>query len=94
MMIPRRKRVKLTGRALVKLIERIYKRENHCCAICGKWVPWGIKPHHFPQGADKSDEYDHMVLLCYECHQKAHATDVKFMKERIKNYLEPFIGMK
>lgn len=58
MMIPKATTVRLKGVPLKKLVEAVYKRDNHECIICGAWVEDGVKPHHEPQGSRKSDELD------------------------------------
>lgn len=73
MMIPKVTTVRLKGVPLKKLVEAVYKRDNHECIICGAWVEDGVKPHHEPQGSRKSDELDKMVLLCMRCHHERHS---------------------
>lgn len=73
MMIPKRKKVRLKGKAMLSLVKTVYERDNHRCVNCGKWVPDGVKPHHvYPGYGRKSDELGQMVLLCYGCHQAVH----------------------
>lgn len=81
--------VRLKGKALRVLVERIYERDGHCCVVCGKWVEPGQKPHHEPPGAGrKSDEIDKMALLCYECHFKRHhGKECREIKRKVEDYL-------
>lgn len=97
MQIPKVKRVRLHGDALRELVDSIFVRDHHRCIVCGAWVEDGVKPHHFPQGALKSDEADHMVLLCYRCHGLAHRGshgEIKAIKARCESYLEALYGGK
>jgi hypothetical protein len=94
-MISKSNYIRLHGKALRQLCERVYDRDNGHCIICGRVVPEGAKPHHYPQGARKEDKMSHMVLLCYECHQKAHfgtAEQVNGIKQYCKEYLEETYG--
>ena len=73
MMYPKQKKIRLKGKAQQELVEAVYKRDGHCCVVCGRWVEDGVKPHHaYPGYGRKSDELGQMVLLCYECHQAVH----------------------
>lgn len=86
--IPKTKIIKLKGKALKKLNDRIFEREGDCCALCGAPVEMGIKAHHEPQGALKSDEEQKMLLLCMRCHYNRHHTDeCEELKEKCKEYL-------
>lgn len=88
MMIPKTKTIKLTGKQLKKLNDHISERENHECALCGAYVEEGVKAHHEPQGALKSDEEDKMLLLCMKCHYKRHNTpEGEAIKAKCKEYL-------
>lgn len=72
MEILKRKRAHLTGKKLRELNERIFVRDRSCCVVCGRWVDPGTKFHHEPCGAGKSDEMDHGVVLCNQCHYDRH----------------------
>jgi hypothetical protein len=72
-MFPKRKVVRLEGKALADLVKRIYERDGGCCVRCGMGVPEGTKPHHEPfksQGGQDIEE--DMFLLCGGCHQMRH----------------------
>ena len=66
------KRVRLKGKALRELNAAIHERDNHRCIACTKYVDPGEKFHHEPGGADKSNEIEKGVLLCYKCHHRRH----------------------
>lgn len=87
-MIPKTITVKLSGKKLKELNDRIAERENHLCALCGSYVDPGMKAHHEPQGALKSDEERKMILLCLMCHYKRHNTSAgEEIKSKCKAYL-------
>lgn len=93
MMFPKATKVKLKGKKLKALNEEVYKRDQGCCAICGIEVERGVKMHHEPQGALKSDEIDKVMLLCNECHYQRHHTDkCNELKYECIEYLEKKAG--
>lgn len=83
------KRQKLSGKALKELVVLVYERDQHKCAVCGKWVEDGVKPHHViykSHGGD--DRLENMVLLCNECHyQVHHGLRSAEVKDKIQRYL-------
>lgn len=88
-MIPKTKRVRLSGRRLEELNEAIHERDGHRCIICGAYVHIGEKFHHEPPGIGKSDEIEKGVLLCYTCHQERHfGPDSQKIKQKAAVYLE------
>ena len=88
-MIPKTKRVRLSGRRLEELNEAIHERDGHRCIICGAYVHIGEKFHHEPPGIGKSDEIEKGVLLCYTCHQERHFGSMsREIKQRAVEYLE------
>lgn len=91
-MFPKTKRVRLHGEKLKAEVQKVYVRDGGHCIICGAPVDEGVKPHHYPQGALKSDEVGKMVLLCLKCHSLVHfgthGEPVKYRKiidEYLKN---------
>ena len=82
------KKIRLKGKALKQLNNKIYNRDNGCCIICGIIVAEGTKFHHVNQGADKEDIISNGVVLCMDCHYKAHHSDkVKEIKQKCIDYL-------
>lgn len=90
MMFAKNKQVQLKGQSLNKLVAAVYDRDQHKCAVCGRWVEEGHKPHHEPLGyGRKSDELRKMVLLCDECHyERHHGKESDKVKDKIERYLE------
>lgn len=87
------KRVRLKGKALRELNAAIHERDGHCCVNCGAYVDPGEKFHHEPGGAQKSDEIEKGVTLCYKCHQRRHfSPDGQEIKEKVIDYLESLYG--
>lgn len=92
-MLPKTKRVRLRGTDLEELNRAIHTRDGHNCIICGAYVPIGEKFHHEPQGADKSDEIEKGVLLCFDCHQTRHfGKDSQQVRGKIVEYLARLYG--
>lgn len=89
-MLSKAKIVTLKGKPLLRLVQQVYDRDNHCCVCCGSWVEDGCKPHHEPCGyGRKSDELGKMVLLCNRCHFERHnGKNAAYIKARIESYLE------
>jgi len=82
------KRVHLTGKKLRELNEHIFARDRSCCVVCGRWVDPGTKFHHEPCGTRKSDEMEHGVVLCNQCHYDRHFSGrCNEIKEKIQEYL-------
>lgn len=83
------KQQKLSGKALRELVALVYERDQHKCAVCGRWVEDGVKPHHViykSHGGD--DSLDNIVLLCNECHyQVHHGLHSAETKDKIRRYL-------
>lgn len=92
-MFQKKKRVRLKRAELEELNRAIHTRDGHNCIICGAYVPIGAKFHHEPQGADKSDEIEKGVLLCFNCHQIRHfGKDSQTVREKIIDYLARLYG--
>lgn len=72
MILAKQKRVHLTGKKARKLYEQVYERDGGHCIVCGAYIPFGVKEHHEPCGAYKSDEPEKTVMLCNDCHYKRH----------------------
>lgn len=87
-MFLKKKRVRLTGKPLVKLNNDINERDNSACVICGRYVSPEEKFHHEPCGPDKEDRIECGVTLCGECHHKRHFTAwLKEYRRRCEEYL-------
>jgi 5-methylcytosine-specific restriction endonuclease McrA len=66
------KMVRLKGVKLKQLNDAVFLRDSHMCIYCGRWVEEGSKAHHEPQGSQKEDIIEKMVVLCYDCHSQRH----------------------
>lgn len=91
-MIAKQKRIRLHGDALRELNDAIYERDGGRCIICGRYVEPGTKFHHVLQASYKTDEIEYGVLLCPECHHRAHFVDVRNIKQKCLAYLERKYG--
>lgn len=94
MMFPKTKKIRLTGKAQKELVEAVYKRDNHCCIVCGRWVEEGHKYHHEPaKSHGGQDIIEHAALLCEGCHYKRHhGPEGYLIKETVENYLNAKYG--
>ena len=89
MMLGKRKQIRLSGKALAQFVKLVYERDQHKCAVCGKWVEDGHKPHHVVyKSHGGSDTLENMVLLCDDCHyQVHHGLDSTKIKDKIMRYI-------
>lgn len=95
-MIPKNKRVRLTGKRASEFHRKIYVRDRGKCIYCGKPVPYGIKHHHEPCGPYKSDEEEKAVMLCNDCHYQRHNSPKtsKAIERYCVKYLRELYGEK
>lgn len=83
------KRIRLKGKAIVKLNREIHERDDFTCIIpgCGKYVALGEKWHHEPCGINKEDVIKKGCLLCYKHHQQRESKDGEPIKQACEDYL-------
>lgn len=94
-MIKKTKHIRLHGPALRALNAAIHQRDGDHCIICGKYVRPGEKFHHEPPGADKSDEIEKGVTLCFDCHAARHfGANSTLIRAQIVAYLRKLYGGK
>ncbi|TWH49605.1 hypothetical protein [Sporomusa sp. KB1] len=89
-MLPKRKKVRITGKKLSKLNDDIHGRDDSKCIIkgCGRYVDPREKFHHEPQGNDKEDRIEHGVTLCLKHHTERHSgTNGADIREQCEEYL-------
>lgn len=90
MMFPKKKQIRLKGKALADLVRKVFERDNHCCVVCGRWVEDGVKPHHACyKSRGGGDTIDNLVVLCNDCHFAVHhGKNSSEVKDKISEYLE------
>lgn len=95
MMFPKKKKIRLTGKAQQKLVDDVYKRDGHCCVVCGRWVEKGHKYHHEPpKSHGGQDIIEHAALLCDLCHFIRHnGPNSNEIKEAVESYLNKLYGV-
>lgn len=82
------KLIRLKGKKLKELNDKIYERDGGFCIICEAIIPEGTKFHHVNQGANKEDIEENGVMLCQYCHHDAHFSDrVKKIRGKCIDYL-------
>ena len=88
--IQKHKHIKLHGKAVKELNDRIHERDGHCCVLCGKPVDDDEKWHHVNFGnGNKNDVEEEGVTLCMDCHKnKAHGEDSRGIRVVLLQYLE------
>ena len=82
---PYRERLKRNSVDWRKLVDELYKRENHFCQGCGKWLRrCEAAPHHIKTvGAFGGDVLENLAMLCKECHEVT-SKEVSELLERVK----------
>lgn len=80
-----KKKIRLTGDALRRLMAFVRERDDENCVACGGWVQEGTKAHHEPflshEGEDKEED---LFSLCVSCHHRRHfGPDSREIKEKV-----------
>lgn len=75
------KRKRLDNALLKKNRLKVYERANYICEFCK--CARGTDVHHiiFRSHCGTSD-LDNLIVLCRDCHERAHGPDAKAMRER------------
>lgn len=74
--MPKKKRIKLTGRAYSNLRKKVWKKQHGLCAECGRWVRLdgdtvfntAHLAHIKSRGSGGDDSEENTRILCYRCH--------------------------
>ena len=73
-----------------KVKEKVWKRDNEHCVICGKWVPVSCANAHYikrSQGGLGIEQ--NIVTMCPECHyEEDFGQDTELYEDKIKTYLK------
>lgn len=73
-----------------KVKEKVWKRDNEHCVICGKWVPVNCANAHYikrSQGGLGIEQ--NIVTMCPECHyEEDFGQDTQLYEDKIKTYLK------
>ena len=82
-----KKTVRLKGRLLAELNEKIHERDNGC-VLCSAWVNPLEKIHHVVfRSHGGSDSVQNCVVLCLSCHRIAHGEFAKEARGKLLDYL-------
>lgn len=77
-MFQKEKKIRLKGKALRDLFEKVLERDNYTCQ--GKDCPGGFPldmPHHIiHKSCSGQDISSNLITLCRHCHSKAHGIKV------------------
>lgn len=76
MKYPKRKPLRLKGKKLYDLYDRVFDRDNYLCVECGS-NQLDRAPHHKifkSQGGEDTEE--NLVTLCVKCHGLAHGINI------------------
>jgi 5-methylcytosine-specific restriction endonuclease McrA len=95
-MLSKYKKIRLTGKPLRELNEKIYERDNHHCVICETWIEEGVKFHHvIYKSHGGQDVEENGIMLCLRCHNELHSgKESQYYKGYCKEYLEGLYGTK
>lgn len=61
--------VRLFGRDMSALRERVFRRDGNCCVECGS-TQFLQSSHNRPRGAGGSDEEQNLAVRCVICHRR------------------------
>lgn len=88
------KRIRLTGKALKELNDKIYERDYRHCIICETWIEEGVKFHHEPLKSQGGQDIEsNGVMLCNSCHHERHfGKETQDYKDYCTEYLENLYG--
>ena len=53
----------------MKTVEYIFNETDNSCALCGLKGLQSLTEHHI-DGNKKNNEYDNLIILCWNCHQR------------------------
>lgn len=92
-MFPKASKIRLKGVQQKKLHEKVWQRDDCCCAICGQFIEAGVKAHHEPpKSKGGQDIEENLITLCNECHHQRHFGEVKKYEAMCKDYLNSMYG--
>jgi hypothetical protein len=49
----------------------IFKEADNACALCGQKGIENLTEHHI-DGNEKNNQYDNLIILCWNCHYRFH----------------------
>ncbi|HZG16931.1 MAG TPA: HNH endonuclease [Candidatus Bathyarchaeia archaeon] len=83
--IPKRRE---RGRIKPETYAKVFERDKGKCVLCGRID--GLEAHHviYRSQLGKGTE-DNIVMLCFQCHHRAH-TEPKKYKPKLFDYLKKF----
>lgn len=86
------KRIRLKGKALKELNDKIFERDKSICILCGEYVlhtdEESEKFHHQRFGSYKNDRIECGCVLCKKCHYDLHfGENSAILIDRVEHYL-------
>ena len=74
----KKKRIKLSKDAYVKLVHEIWESQYRRCRVCQKYLqPEDAHPHHRKtKGSGGDDSKSYIIILCVDCHYKKHTGEI------------------
>lgn len=88
-MLTKTKRIRLKGKAKIKLYEAVYERDSGLCIKCSSYIEPGTIPHHEPlKSQGGQDRLEDLAMLCNDCHYRRHNSPVGVeIGEMVEKYL-------
>ena len=83
--IPKNKRIKLSQKKYIELKLKVLERDKYC-VLCPK-EPTELH-HVIFRSHGGSDTEENCVMLCHDCHEKAHGADSRDIMTVLLQYLE------
>jgi 5-methylcytosine-specific restriction endonuclease McrA len=66
---PKRRKVKLEGKAYKKLLLEVFELDGWRCTICQRILP--LQGHHLQKRSQgRLDVVENVISVCYRCHDK------------------------
>lgn len=68
---PKKKPIRLKGKAKIDLYAKVWERDGGSCVECGQFVEYGTPPHHI-NGKKGGDIESNLQMLCNKHHYNKH----------------------
>ena len=74
----------------IETINKVYEKQGHSCASCGKPLTYGFEAHHI-DGDNSNDKEENCSLLHPRCHDAKLWATLKAQKDKTLNQIQSAI---